>query len=68
MDLQLHLLLHSSVRRRGRAPFQSLADLEEAIPNSMETSLAEVNHAPPSATKMAPVTYEDTQLARKSVQ
>lgn len=34
----------------------------------METSLAEVNHAPPSATKMAPVTYEDTQLARKSVQ
>lgn len=39
-----------------RAPVQSLADLEEAIPNSMEKSLAEVSHAPPSATRMAPVT------------
>lgn len=38
------------------APVQSLADLEEAIPNSMETLLAEVSHAPPSATRMAPVT------------
>lgn len=40
----------------GGAPVQSLADLEEAIPNSLETSLAEVSHAPPSATRMAPVT------------
>ena len=34
----------------------------------METSLAEVNHAPPSATRMAPVTYEDAGLAKKRVQ
>lgn len=40
-----------------RARIQSLeADLEEAIPNSMERSLAEVNQAPPSATRMAPDT------------
>lgn len=47
---------HLGQEEDRRAPVQSLADLEEAIPNSRETSLAEVSHAPPSATRMAPVT------------
>lgn len=46
---------HLSQEEDRRAPAQSLADLEEDIPNSMETSLAEVSHAPPSATRTAPV-------------
>lgn len=55
--MDLMLLQHTgSGGGHLRAPVQSLADLEEAIPNSMETSLAEVSHEPPSATKMAPVT------------
>lgn len=47
---------HLGQEEDRRAPVQSLADLEEAVPNSMEMSLAEVSHAPPSATRMAPVT------------
>lgn len=34
----------------------------------METSLADVSHAPPSATRMAPVTKEEAGLAKKRVQ
>lgn len=46
---------HLGQEEDRRAPVQSL-DLEEAIPNSMETSLGEVSQDPPSATRMAPVT------------
>ncbi len=43
----------------------SFAERDEIIPSSRSTSLAEVSHAPPSATSIAPVTYEAARLARK---
>lgn len=47
---------HLGLEEDSRGLAQSLADWEKAIPNILETSLAEVSHAPPSATRMAPVT------------
>lgn len=47
---------HLGQEEDKRVPVQSLADLEEAIPNIMEKSLPEVSHEPPSDTRMTPLT------------